>query len=99
MVAYRLEGSAEPAGAGHVQAVCRHDRPAAVEGEAAAPHALIGTEVPFALLHAVAERPEDATPDWGLAHLQAAEFLYETSLFPEIAYTFKHALTQEVAYG
>jgi tetratricopeptide (TPR) repeat protein len=35
----------------------------------------------------------------GLAHLQAAEFLYETSLFPEHAYTFKHALTHEVAYG
>ena len=35
----------------------------------------------------------------GLTHLQAAEFLYETRLFPELAYTFKHALTQEVAYG
>ena len=34
-----------------------------------------------------------------LAHLQAAEFLYETRLFPEPAYTFKHALTHEVAYG
>src|SRR5262249_48054323 len=33
-----------------------------------------------------------------LAHLQAAEFLSETTLFPEPAYTFKHALTQEVAY-
>ena len=35
----------------------------------------------------------------GLARLQAAEFLYETSLFPELEYTFKHALTHEVAYG
>ena len=35
----------------------------------------------------------------GLAHLQAAEFLYETRLFPDLAYTFKHALTHEVAYG
>src|SRR4030095_8520340 len=34
----------------------------------------------------------------GLTHLQAAEFLYETRLFPEIEYTFKHALTQQVAY-
>ena len=32
-------------------------------------------------------------------HLQAAEFLYETSLFPERVYTFKHALTHEVAYN
>ena len=31
--------------------------------------------------------------------LQAAEFLYETRLFPEQEYTFKHALTHEVAYG
>ena len=35
----------------------------------------------------------------GLTHLQAAEFLYETSLFPDLEYTFKHALTHEVAYG
>ena len=34
-----------------------------------------------------------------LARLQAAEFLYETSLFPDAEYTFKHALTHEVAYG
>ena len=27
----------------------------------------------------------------GLAHLRAAEFLYETRLFPEPEYTFKHA--------
>jgi tetratricopeptide (TPR) repeat protein len=31
--------------------------------------------------------------------LQAAEFLYETHLFPERVYTFKHALTHEVAYA
>jgi predicted ATPase len=34
-----------------------------------------------------------------LARLQATEFLYETRLFPDIEYTFKHALTHEVAYG
>ena len=33
-----------------------------------------------------------------LAHLQAAEFLYETRLVPDLEYTFKHALTHEVAY-
>jgi tetratricopeptide (TPR) repeat protein len=41
----------------------------------------------------------EATLHQVLAHLQAAEFLYETRLFPEPAYTFKHALTHEVAYG
>ena len=60
--------------------------------------AAIGTEAPFALLQAIAEAPE-AVLRVGLAHLQAAEFLYETQLFPELVYTFKHALTHEVAYG
>ncbi len=60
--------------------------------------AVIGTEVPFALLQAIAELPEAALHR-GLTHLQAAEFLYETRLFPEREYTFKHALTHEVAYS
>jgi predicted ATPase/class 3 adenylate cyclase len=60
--------------------------------------AVIGTEVPMPLLQAIAELPEAAFHH-GLVHLQAAEFLYETRLFPEHAYTFKHALTHEVAYG
>jgi predicted ATPase len=60
--------------------------------------AVIGTEVPLPLVQAIAEVPEDAMHR-GLAHLQAAEFLYETRLFPEREYTFKHALTHEVAYG
>jgi class 3 adenylate cyclase/tetratricopeptide (TPR) repeat protein len=59
---------------------------------------VIGNEVPFTLLQAIAEIPED-TLYRGLTHLQATEFLYETSLFPERVYTFKHALTHEVAYG
>jgi tetratricopeptide (TPR) repeat protein len=60
--------------------------------------AVIGTEVPLPLLCAIAELPEAALQQ-GLAHLQAAEFLYVTRLFPEYEYTFKHALTHEVAYG
>src|SRR5262249_25500012 len=60
--------------------------------------AVIGTEVPLPLLQAIAELPEDALQR-GLARLQAAEFLYEIRLFPGRDYTFKHALTHEVAYG
>jgi predicted ATPase len=60
--------------------------------------AVLGTEVSFPLLQAIAELPEEGLHR-GLAHLQAAEFLYETRLFPERAYTFKHALTHEVAYS
>jgi class 3 adenylate cyclase len=60
--------------------------------------AVIGTEVPLPLLQAIADLPE-ATLHRGLAHVQAAEFLYEARLFPDLAYTFTHALTHEVAYG
>ena len=35
----------------------------------------------------------------GLSSLQASEFIYETNLFPEREFTFKHALTHEVTYG
>jgi tetratricopeptide (TPR) repeat protein len=60
--------------------------------------AVIGKDVPFPLLQAITELSEEPLRG-ALAHLQTAEFLYETSLFPELEYTFKHALTQEVAYG
>jgi class 3 adenylate cyclase/tetratricopeptide (TPR) repeat protein len=60
--------------------------------------AVIGNEVPLPLLQTIAELSEEALHR-GLAHLQAAEFLYETRLFPEPEYTFKHALTHEVAYN
>ena len=50
------------------------------------------------LLAAIAALPEAVLQD-RLAHLQAAEFLYETRRVPEQVYTFKHALTHEVAYG
>jgi tetratricopeptide (TPR) repeat protein len=60
--------------------------------------AVIGTEVPLALLQTIAEEPEEVLHR-SLVHLQTAEFLYEAHLFPEVAYTFKHALTHEVAYG
>ena len=60
--------------------------------------AVIGTEVPLPLLQAIVGLSEEALY-LGLTHLQQAGFLYETSLFPERVYTFKHALTHEVAYG
>jgi len=60
--------------------------------------AVIGTEVPWPLLQAIADASEEALSR-SMAQLQAAEFLYETQLFPERTYTFKHALTHEVAYG
>jgi transcriptional regulator with AAA-type ATPase domain/tetratricopeptide (TPR) repeat protein len=58
---------------------------------------VIGKDVPGVLLEAIVDLPE-ADLGRSLATLQAAEFLYETRLFPEHEYTFKHALTHEVAY-
>jgi predicted ATPase len=60
--------------------------------------AVISMEPPLSLLQAMAEVPEDALHR-SFAHLQAAQFLYETRLFAMHEYTFKHALTYEVAYG
>jgi predicted ATPase len=59
--------------------------------------AVVGNEVPIALLSAAADLPEEALLQ-SLAHLQSAEFLYETRFFPDREYTFKHALTHDVAY-
>jgi len=59
--------------------------------------AVIGKDVPFSLLQAIAEEPEEVLCR-GLGNLQAAEFIYESRLFPDLEYTFRHALTQEVAY-
>ena len=83
-----------------VQAVLaeRMDRLPAEEKRLLQTAAVIGTEIPLPLLQAIAELPE-AVLHRSLAHLQAAEFIYEIRLFPDHEYTFKHALTHEVAYG
>jgi class 3 adenylate cyclase/tetratricopeptide (TPR) repeat protein len=59
---------------------------------------VIGKDVLFALLQAIAEQPEDELHT-ALGRLQAAEFLYEAGIFPDLEYTFKHALAHDVAYG
>src|SRR5262245_40623000 len=59
--------------------------------------AVIGKDVPLPLLLAIADVPEHEVRA-ELTRLQAAEFLYEVRLFPDLEYTFKHALTHEVAY-
>ena len=59
---------------------------------------VIGTDVPFDVLEAIAGVPRDELRRH-LDQLQSAEFLYETALFPALEYTFKHALTHEVTYG
>jgi class 3 adenylate cyclase/predicted ATPase len=83
-----------------VQAVlaARIDRLSPEEKRLLQSASVIGKDVAFPLLQAIAEEVEDRLRQ-GLTHLQAGEFLYETSLYPDLEYTFKHALTHEVAYG
>jgi tetratricopeptide (TPR) repeat protein len=76
----------------------RIDRLPAEEKRLLQAASVIGKDVPYALLAAIAEQPEE-TLRRGLAHLQESEFLYETQLFPDLEFTFKHALTHDVAYA
>jgi class 3 adenylate cyclase/tetratricopeptide (TPR) repeat protein len=59
---------------------------------------VVGKDFAFVLLRDIADADID-TLQGGLVNLQAAEFIYETRLFPDPEYTFKHALTHDVAYA
>src|SRR5437867_1830585 len=76
----------------------RIDRLAADEKALLQQLAVIGREFPMSLIRQVVAQPEEALYRV-LASLQAKEFLYEQPAFPEVEYSFKHALTQEVAYN
>lgn len=58
---------------------------------------VIGREFAYRLL-ATTTGMKEALKNY-LLNLQDLEFIYETQLFPELEYIFKHALTQEVAYS
>ena len=60
--------------------------------------AVIGKEFPFGLVRRVSSGTEHELAQ-ALSRLQLGEFIYERPAFPESEYTFKHALTQEVAYN
>jgi class 3 adenylate cyclase/tetratricopeptide (TPR) repeat protein len=60
--------------------------------------AVIGKDVHFAVLQAVADQPADVLMR-EIADLEAGEFLRPSSLFPELAYSFKHAVTHDVVYS
>jgi predicted ATPase len=76
----------------------RIDRLAVAEKELLQTLAVIGKEFSLSLLTRVVNQTE-AELQGKLAHLQMAEFIYEQPAFPEVEYTFKHVLTQEVAYN
>jgi len=58
---------------------------------------VIGRDFAFRILQTITGLREELKAY--LLNLQGLEFIYEKSLFPELEYIFKHALTQEVAYG
>ena len=60
--------------------------------------AVMGTDFPATLLkRVVGASTEDL--ERKIAGLQTSEFIYEQPAIADVEYTFKHALTQEVAYG
>ncbi len=59
--------------------------------------AVVGSEIPLALLTAISGETEDAVRR-SLERLRAGGFLDEVRLFPAAVYSFRHALTHDVAY-
>jgi predicted ATPase len=76
----------------------RIDRLSVAEKELLQTLAVIGNEFSLEVVRRLTEKPTDEL-DQILADLQLAEFIYEQPVVGDIEYTFKHALTQEVAYN
>jgi predicted ATPase len=83
-----------------VQAIlaARIDRLPAREKDLLQALAVIGKEFPLALVREVIKQPHDEINRM-LNELQLAEFIYEQPAAGDLEYTFKHALTQQVAYN
>jgi predicted ATPase len=58
---------------------------------------VIGREFTVRLLERISDL--HAQLERFLQELKGLEFIYERSFYPELAYTFKHALTHDVAYN
>ena len=58
---------------------------------------VIGRDFAYRILQTITGMREELKSY--LINLEEMEFIYEKSLFPELEYIFKHALTQEVAYN
>jgi class 3 adenylate cyclase/predicted ATPase len=83
-----------------VQAVLasRIDRLSAGEKELLQTLAVLGREFILGLVQSVTLKPDEELERM-LSRLQAGEFIYEQPAAGYVEYTFKHALTQEVAYN
>ena len=58
--------------------------------------AVVGRSFPLSLIEAATDKPRDEI-EAALSRLQTSEFIFEQA--GGVEYTFKHALTQEVAYN
>jgi predicted ATPase len=76
----------------------RIDRLPADEKELLQAVAVIGTEFTLGVARAVSGKSDDDL-DRMLSALQLAEFIYEQPPADDVEYTFKHALTHDVAYN
>ena len=83
-----------------VQAILasRIDRLPADEKDLLQTLAVMGKEFPLGLVRRVTGKPDDELERM-LGDLQLGEFIYEQPALPDVEYSFKHALTHEVAYG
>jgi uncharacterized protein (DUF924 family)/class 3 adenylate cyclase len=59
--------------------------------------AVVGTDFRLGLVRKIAAKPESELEPM-MSELQLAEFIYEQPAVGDIEYTFKHALTHQVAY-
>jgi predicted ATPase len=75
----------------------RIDRLPASEKELLQTLSVLGPEFPLALVKRIIQKSDDEL-ERALKHLQLGEFIYEQPTSGDVEYTFKHALTQEVAY-
>jgi class 3 adenylate cyclase/tetratricopeptide (TPR) repeat protein len=99
--AYRLARPIEDSGVpATVQVIlsARMDRLDPREKSVLQSASVIGKEFSHSVLTKVT-RSEEGELDEPLRELVSAGFVYEQEIYPESIYTFKHPLTQEVAYG
>ena len=82
----------------HAMLAARIDRLAPEDRHLLQVASVIGKDVPLSLLEAVAVfRPKRFTAAWGAYRRPSSST--KSGLLPELEYTFKHALTQDVAYA
>jgi tetratricopeptide (TPR) repeat protein len=76
----------------------RIDRLPAQQKEMLQMLAVVGRQFPLALIRRIVPFSDDKL-DLTLGELRLAEFIHEQPSFPFVEYSFKHVLTQEVAYN